>query len=135
MEKFCETLKKTRRRSHQTAADFAKYANLRPRTYYSYESGGRIPPEPVLEAIINKTSLTSMEAEKLRSLHRLAMAERPDVDMSMFEHLVDVSGLAERIAKEIGFELKRYNITVTPRIQRVCERRISMILDDALRRK
>lgn len=135
MEKFYEALKEVRERSpYRSAADFARHTDLVPRTYSGYETGQNVPSEFVLERIINKSSVPPMIAERLRSLHRLAIAEKSGVDLSMFERIVDASDLAERIIKELEYELKRYNITITPRIRRVCNRRVSMILDNALRK-
>lgn len=134
MEKFHEVLREARRQSpYKSAADFARHARLTERTYQAYESGMRVPSLEVLEYIVSRSSVLPKISKKLFVFHRLALAEKNGVDLSIFEQAVDVSELAERIGKEVEYELKRYNITVTPRIRRVCVRRIAMILDSALR--
>ena len=136
MEKFHEVLREARRQSpYQSAADFARHAGLMEQTYQAYESGKRVPSIEALEYIVSRSSVLPKIGEKLFVLHRLALAEKNGVDLSIFEQNVDVSELAERIGKEVEYELKRYNIDVTPRIRRVCVRRIFMILGDALRRE
>ena len=134
MEKFYEVLREARRQSpYKSAADFARHAGLTERTYQAYESGMRVPAIEVLEYIVGRSSVLPKIGEKLFVLHRLALAEKSGIDLSIFEQKVNVSELAEKIEREVEYELKRYNITVTPRIRRVCIRRISMILDGALR--
>jgi hypothetical protein len=95
----------------------------------------RVPSAEVLKYIVSRSSVLPKIREKLFVLHRLALAEKSGIDLDIFERPVNVSELAERISKEVGYELKRYNIHVTPRIRRVCIRRIAMILDRALRKE
>ena len=136
MEKFHEVLRDARRQSpYKSAADFARHAGLTERTYQAYESGMRVPSLEVLEYIVGRSSVLPKIGEKLFVLHRLALAEKSGIDLNIFEQTVNVSELAEKIGKEVEYELKRYNIHVTPRIRRVCNRRIAMILDGALRKE
>lgn len=95
----------------------------------------RVPSLDVLNYIIERSFILPQIKEKLYVLHRLALAEKSGIDLDIFEQPVNVSDLAEKIGREVKYELKRYNITVTPRIERVCVRRITMILDGALRKE
>lgn len=136
MEKFHEVLRDARRQSpYKSASDFARHAGISPRTYTNYESGTRVPSLEDLEYIVSRSSVLPKIGEKLFVLHRLALAEKSGIDLDIFKQPVDVSDLAEKIGREVGYELKRYNITLTPRIKRVCTRRIAMILDGALRKE
>jgi transcriptional regulator with XRE-family HTH domain len=136
MEKFHEVLKEARKQSSfKSANDFARHAGLHIRTYSAYESGQRVPSAEVLGYIVSRSSVLPKIGERLFVLHRLALAEKSGIDLNIFERPVDVSDLAEKIGREVKYELKRYNITVTPRIERVCVRRIAMILDGALRKE
>jgi len=136
MEKFHEVLKEARRQSpYKSASDFARHAGISIRTYVNYENGTRVPSREILDYIVSRSSVLPEIGEKLFVLHRLALAEKSGIDLDIFEQPVDVSDLAEKIGREIGYELQRYNITLTPRIKRVCTRRIAMILDGALRKE
>jgi len=136
MEKFHEVLREARRQSlYRSASDFARHAGLNERTYRAYEEGMRVPSLDVLNYIIERSFILPKIKEKLYVLHRLALAEKSGIDLDIFERPVNVSDLAEKIGREVKYELKRYNITVTPRIERVCVRRIAMILDGALRKE
>ena len=136
MEKFHEVLREARRQSpYKSASDFARHASIRIRTYTHYENGTRVPSREVLDHIVSRSSVLPKLGEKLFAIHRLALAEKSGIDLDIFKQPVDVSDLAEKISREISYELKRYNITLTPRINRVCQRRIAMILDGALRKE
>jgi hypothetical protein len=135
MEKFHEVLREARRQSsYRSAGDFALHAGLVVRTYQAYESGMRVPSREVLEHIVSRSTILPKISKKLFALHRLALAEKSGIDLSIFEQNVNVSELAEKITTELGHELQRYNINITPRIKRVCTRRIFMLLDHALRK-
>jgi len=136
MEKFHEVLREARRQSpYRTASDFARHAGLNERTYRCYEEGMRVPSLDVLNYIVERSPILPKIKEKLYVLHRLALAEKSGVDLDIFKQSVNVSDLAEKIGREVKYELQRYNITITPRIERVCARRIAMILDGALRKE
>ena len=136
MEKFHEVLREARRQSrYKYSCDFAEHAGLVERTYNAYESGDRVPSLEILEQIISKTTVLPQMEAKLRTAHRLSLAEKHGVDLSIFENRVDVSDLSEKVIRELEYELRRYNITLTPQIKRVCVRRISMLLDSALRKE
>jgi transcriptional regulator with XRE-family HTH domain len=135
VERFCEALKRARERKYRSASDFSQSAGIKIRTYQCYEGGERVPAEAMLETILTKLGLPHEEAEQVRSLHRRALAEKSGVDLSKLETLIDVSGVSEKIVREVGYELKRYNVDLTPRMVRVLTRRVSMILDDSVRGK
>lgn len=95
----------------------------------------RVPSLEVLNYIVERSSVLPKLGEKLYVLHRLALAEKSGIDLDIFKQPIDVSDLAEKISREVGYELQRYSIALTPRVQRVCTRRIAMILDGALRKE
>jgi transcriptional regulator with XRE-family HTH domain len=135
MKRFHQALKEARLMTpYRYTSDFANRVGFKERTYQKYETGERVPSTRALERLLSGGPFPDDVAGKLRKLHRLALAEKNGVDLSLLEQPIDLSDLAKKIALEVEFELKRYNIDLTPRIKRVCVRRIQMILDSVLRR-
>jgi len=134
MASFSEEMTRIRLGSrYPDKTDFARYAGLHPKLYRDYENGLKLPTKDTLEKIIKGTCLTEDEAVLLREVRNDDKARRSGIDLRPVGSIkADVPNLAERIQKELEYELKRASITVSPRTRRVCIRRIEIILKDAL---
>jgi len=135
MDEFRDALTQARKQSpypHRT--DFARRAQMTRRTYERYEAGSVIPAEEYLERIIRHCAIPPETAERLWRLRTEALAKRAGVPVGAPLPDLDVSELAERIQKEVEYELKRAGVKLMPSTKRVCARRIAMILSTALRK-
>jgi transcriptional regulator with XRE-family HTH domain len=113
--------------------DFAHYSGIHKEHYREYELGTKLPTKVTLEKIIEGTCLTEEEAVLLRETRNEEKARRSGIDLRPAGSLkIDVSNLAEKIQKELEYELKRSTVTLSKRTRRVCIRRIEIILRDAL---
>ena len=114
-------------------SDFARYAGVVPDQYRDYERGKRLPSKKTLEKLIAGGGLSDEDATVLREARNVDRAQQCGVDLSPPGKLhIDVPALAESIQKEIEFELKRRQVTLSSRTQRVVARRIEIILKNAL---
>jgi hypothetical protein len=111
--------------------DFSRAAQISDDSCWEYERGRELPPQATLENIIKRCSIPEGLAAKLRVLHMEARVARANISVVPAPTL-DVSELAEKIQREVDYELKRVNIQLTPQTRRVCVRRIGMLLNDAL---
>lgn len=135
MDEFKEVLAQARRQSpYPNRTDFARAAQISRRAYERYEAGATIPEEEYLERIILHCSISTDMAVRLRQLRTEALARRAGVPVGNPLPDLNVSELAERIQKEIEYELKRAGVKLMPSTKRVCARRIAMILSTALRK-
>ena len=135
MDEFNEVLTTARKQSpYPHRADFARVAQIARRTYERYEAGSVIPAEEYLERIIQHCAIPMETAARLRALRTIALAKRAGVPIGTPLPELNVSELAERIQKEVEYELKRAGVKLMPSTKRVCARRIAMILSTALRK-
>jgi transcriptional regulator with XRE-family HTH domain len=135
MDEFKEALAEARKNSrYPHRPDFAKAAHVARRTYEKYEAGDTVPSEEYLERIILHCSISTETADRLRRLRTETLARRAGVPVGTPFPDLNVSELAERIQKEIEYELKRAGVKLMPSTKRVCARRIAMILNTALRK-
>jgi transcriptional regulator with XRE-family HTH domain len=131
---FGDELKRLRQSSrYPDMSDFARYAGVVPDQYRDYERGKRIPNKETLEKLIFGGGLSDEDATVLREARNVERARQCGVDLSPPGSLhIDVPALAESIQKEIEFELKRSQVTVSSRKWRVIARRIEILLKNAL---
>jgi len=133
MGEFQDALKEVRSGSaYPRSIDFSRAIGIPRRTYTHYETGDQYPAEETLERIIRYAAVPNNVAIKLRELRNKGLALRAGIELVVLSVNVDVSSLAEKIQREVEYELKRAGIKMTPRSRKVCVRRINMILDDAL---
>lgn len=131
MDEFREVLKEARAECpYPHLIDFARVSQLSKNACRGFEDGTKFPAPETLERMIHYCAIPSKVAARLRELHMVERAKRAGVPIG--SPLVNVSELAERIQREVEYELKRAHIQLTPRTRRVCVRRIGMLLSDAL---
>lgn len=134
MEEFHELLIEARKQSsYPLQIDFAHRAHVDRRDYQRWEYGELLPGDESFNRIVTLCGVPKSLCERLRMLLNKARASRAGISIGTAAVLdLNVSALAERIHREVEFELKRMNVKVTPRMRRVCTRRIEMILSSAL---
>ena len=134
MESFHEALRSARKSSrYPRRCDFIQVSGVTRSTYGRYESGAHLPELQYLERIIQECGISEAIANKLRELHAVEVAQRLGVKIRQLPATLDVSELAEKIGREIEYELKRARLFITSHTRQVCTRRIEMLLRDSLR--
>jgi hypothetical protein len=130
---FGETLRRARKTSrYPRGVDFTKIAGITWNKYRTYESGVSLPSISTLEKIIQRCCLSEEAAKNLIELRAIAIIRRHGVTMKPLPATLNVSELAEKIQREVEYELKRAQLQVTTHTRQVCTRRIEMLLKDAL---
>lgn len=127
-EEFHIELKRVREESRfPRRLDFIERCQMDERNYRRFEAGENVPSEATLEKILVNCFIPEAKAKKLRHLANIARARKLGVRMPQTMD-VNVSDLAEKIQRELEFELRRTGVKVTPRTRKVCLRRIEIIL-------
>lgn len=101
--------------------------------YRKYESGTRIPSPEVLTKICRVLGLSVEKTEEMFRLRDEAKARQVGISTPFdSETTVDPGGLSKRVQKEVSYVLKQAGIKVPATTQRVIEKRILLILKNAL---
>jgi len=131
---FHEAIRKARFESqYPRLCDFVRVSRVSHDTYVQYESGLRLPKLQSLNRIILHSGISEQTAKKLREIHAISLARRLGVEMRQLPPGLKASELAEKIQREVEYELKRVGTSITGNTSRVCARRIEILLKDALR--
>lgn len=136
MEEFKDVLKAAREASfYRTQTAFAKTSGIHIRDLEKYEDGEVFPKPETLEKIIRMTGIPESTAQHLRKALNDDRAKRLGLKLDTNVPDIDIPSLAEKIQREIEYELKRERIRVPLKTSRVCQRRVAIILKSALELK
>ena len=113
--------------------EFAYQVGLSYGGYKKYESGERIPSAEVLEKICLTLKLNEADAEELWAQRDDAKAKQVGISRPFGQGTtVDVDELAKRVQKEVTYILKQAGLKVLPPTQKVMQKRVTIILKNAL---
>jgi len=133
MEEFNELLVEVRKASNYPhPKDFASRLPINYRTYRRWETGELLPSDLSFERMLTACRIPSESYHQLQILLNKERAKRRGIKLNPSGANLNLPSIAERIEREVEFELKRLNVTVTPRMRRVCTHRIHMILSVVL---
>ena len=130
---FSELLTQARLDSaYPTVQEFTDRAGIAERCYTKYIKGEGWPNVETLKRIIRNCGIPESLGFTLQDVRAREKAYRLGVRVGMPTVTANIPELADRILREIEFELKRSGVTMMPRTQRVCINRITTLLKSTL---
>lgn len=130
---FCHRLSELRENSRwPTVKEFAQKIGMSAGGYQKCESGSRIMGSRYVRCTCEVLELSNKDARKLIELRDSMKAEQLGLSRET-EEGPNFEAVSSRVQREVSYVLKQAGIRVPPATEKVIQRRVAAILEDAKR--